>query len=436
MLTSDQIITHGERLSASGHWCVDLADGRLFWSPQVFRIHGLDPGEPQPDVEAALDYYLPGDRERVADSVARARAEGEPLDIVARVRRADGTVRHVRALGEYVAGEGEHPGHLLGIFRDITEEWLETQHQRRVALALEETAEAIIMTDTAGRITWCNAALTRLSGYSLEELTGKKPGDVLQGPETDPDTVALMRERLSRNEGFVVEIVNYGRDGEAYWVRLSVHPDRDDQEGLLGFTGIQIDVTEEKTIRVNLEREVERRIELESQLRHLASHDALSGMPNRRHFFDQAARELSRCRRYGRALSLVLFDLDEFKALNDAHGHAAGDAVIRAVGQLCGEALREQDFAARIGGEEFTILLPETTLDGAATLAERLRQRLAAHAIAVDGGSLHVTASFGVTEARPVEDSVESFLARADRGLYEAKDGGRNRLCRKPIAPD
>jgi len=432
VLSSEQIITHSERLSASGHWCLDLADDSLFWSPQVFRIHGLDPGAPQPDVETALAYYLAADQDRVREKFDYLRRTGEYVDFVARLRRHDGEVRYVRSIGEYVVRERDHPGYLLGVFRDITEEWVDARHQRRVALALEETAEAIIMTDPDGLITWCNSALIRVSGYSLSELQGRKPGQMLQGPDTDPDTVALMRDRLARDEPFVVEILNYGRDGGSYWVRLSVHADRDEHEGLLGYTGIQIDITESKRIRLNLEREIERRIELESQLRHLASHDALSDMPNRRHFFEQAARELGRCQRYGRPLSLVLFDLDAFKGLNDSLGHAAGDTVIRSIGALCRQTLREQDFAARIGGEEFTILLPETGIDGAYALAERLRQRLAATPIAIDGSSVHVTASFGVSEARPEDDTVDSLLARVDRALYAAKEAGRDRVRRMP----
>lgn len=426
-LTWDQIIAHGEELIAAGHWYLDLASESLVWSEQVYRIHGLDPNEPQPDTATALGYYVETDRALVREQLERLRRTGEPLDFTARIRRRDGAERYVRASGKRIPPAEGHPGYLFGVFRDITEEWLQQRHQRRVTLALEETAEAIIMSDPQGRLIWCNSAVTRLSGHSFDELYGRKPGDILQGPDTDPATVAHMHECLAAERGFVVEILNYHRNGEAYWIRLSCHPDRDERGELLGFTAIQSDITEEKTIRVNLEQEVERRVQLEAQLRHLASHDALSGLPNRRHFFDQAERELARCRRYRRPLALVLFDLDEFKAINDDLGHAAGDAVIRAVGELCGRSLREQDFAARIGGEEFTILLPETGLKGAQILAERLRAELAATPIPLERESAYVTASFGVTEARPADDTAESFLARADRGLYAAKNAGRNR---------
>ena len=237
-----------------------------------------------------------------------------------------------------------------------------------------------------------------------------------------------MAQQLAAEKGFIVEILNYHRHGQPYWLRLSVHPDRSDDGTMVGFTAIQSDITEEKTIRENLEQEIERRTRLEAELRYLSDHDALSGMPNRRHFFEQTDRELARCRRHARPLSLILFDLDDFKSLNDSRGHAAGDAVIRAVGELCGRSQRRHDLAARIGGEEFTVLLPETNLDGAAIVAERLRCELEHMPIAESGDSLDVTASFGVTEASAETDNVETFLARADRALYSAKRGGRNRV--------
>ncbi len=434
MLTLDQIVAVSERLTACGHWSVDLADDALAWSDPIYRIHGLSPQEPQPDIETAISFYLEPDQERIRARLEEIGRHGGDFDFVGRIQRRDGEIRYIRSLGEHMDGHGDHPGHLLGVSRDTTEEWLAQRHQRRVAQALANTNEGIIMTDPEGRLTWCNAALTRKYGYSLDELQGRKPGDVFQGPDTDPGTVAFMAQQLAAEESFLVEILNYHRDGQRYWIRLSVHPDRSDDGELVGYTAIQSDITEEKTARDQLEQEIERRRALEADLRHLSSHDALSGMPNRRHFFEQADRELVRCRRHQRPMSLVLFDLDDFKSLNDTHGHAAGDAAIRAVADLCSGAQRGSDFAARIGGEEFAVLLPETELDGAAVVAERLRHALAGTAIPTSGDSVYVTASFGVSGARTETDRIETLLARADHALYSAKRSGRNQVARETLA--
>ncbi len=430
MLTAEAILDYRQHLSEAGYWYIDLADGRLVWSEPVYRIHGLSAQAPQPDVETAIAYYPEPNRQRLRASLDRAPHHGEAFDFVARVSGADGVERHVRTLGERIEAAGAHPGYLLGVFQDISEEALDQRLQRRMARALAATAEGIIITDPEGRMIWCNDALLRLSGYGFAELEGRRPGEMFYGPDTDPETMAYIAACFTAQQPFVVEVLNYARNGETYWIRLSVHPDRSQDGELLGYTGIHSDITEEKTTRQKLEREIERRVALEAELRHLSSHDALSGLANRRHFMDHAHRELERCRRHGRALSLVLFDMDDFKTLNDTRGHAAGDAVIRAVGELCAHTLRENDLAGRIGGEEFTLLLPETDRGGAARVAERLRRELAAMAIPDGGdGVCHVTASFGLAEARPEPDSVDSLLARADHALYSAKRSGRNRIA-------
>ena len=429
MLMLDEIVAISERLTASGHWSVDLANDALVWSAQVHRIHGLSPQEPQPDVEAAIAYYLKADQGRIRSRLEQTRRHGGAFDVVGRIKRKDGQIRYIRSVGERIDGSEDHPGHIVGVFRDITEEWLAQRHQQRVARALANTAEGVIMTDPEGRLTWCNEALERMCGYSFDELQGHKPGDFFQGPDTAPETVAYMRQQLAAEKGFLIEILNYHRNGQPYWNRLSVHPDRSDDGALVGYTAIESNITEEKNIRDSLEQEIERHNKLEAELRHLSDFDALSGLPNRRHFFEQADRELARCRRLVRPLSLILFDLDDFKSVNDTHGHAAGDAVIRAAGDLCGRIQRRHDFAARLGGDEFVVLLPETDLNSAAGVAERLRYELEHMPILASGDSFYVTVSLGVTEVCPETDDVETFLARADRALYSAKRGGRNRVA-------
>ncbi|MCC5887588.1 MAG: GGDEF domain-containing protein [Gammaproteobacteria bacterium] len=169
--------------------------------------------------------------------------------------------------------------------------------------------------------------------------------------------------------------------------------------------------------------------EANAQLHEIAIRDYLTGCFNRRHFYTLAEPELARAHRHGTPLSLLMFDLDHFKQVNDNYGHACGDAVLcQTVGVIQGR-LRISDALARIGGEEFVVLLPETEFEQANQLAERLRQAIAEHPFEHAGRRLKVTASWGVASARPDDASIDILLDRADRGLYLAKKSGRNRVC-------
>ncbi len=172
------------------------------------------------------------------------------------------------------------------------------------------------------------------------------------------------------------------------------------------------------------------------QTRHYAAHlyrlatsDDLTGLSSRRHFMETAERDLRLARRSGKQIAAILLDLDHFKEINDAHGHAVGDAVLRRFGEISAGLLRQSDLIGRTGGEEFAILLPDTDLEGAMTVAEKLRR-----AVAEDrGGSLPpVTVSVGVAALRADDHSIDDLLRRADKALYQAKSAGRNRVVPSP----
>jgi diguanylate cyclase (GGDEF)-like protein len=160
----------------------------------------------------------------------------------------------------------------------------------------------------------------------------------------------------------------------------------------------------------------------------LARKDPLTGLPNRRALEEELPRALARAARLGEALSVVVLDVDRFKEVNDGHGHAAGDAVLAAVASRASLALRGSDLIARVGGEEFAVLLPGADLSRAAEAAERIRAAVMAEPIAVAGASLAVTVSLGCATRLPEDVEGRALLARADARLYEAKRAGRNRV--------
>lgn len=181
-----------------------------------------------------------------------------------------------------------------------------------------------------------------------------------------------------------------------------------------------------------LKAEIERRKVLEQELSRQATTDPLTGLFNRRQYESLFDRERERSKRNGGHLSLCVADIDFFKRVNDEHGHDAGDQMLKHVADLFSSALRQSDIVGRFGGEEFILLLPDTGLEDAAVVVNRLRQKLEAAPLSVADGQIAVTATFGLTEVGNDDQSIEDVIRRADKALYEGKTGGRNRVVPVP----
>ena len=163
-----------------------------------------------------------------------------------------------------------------------------------------------------------------------------------------------------------------------------------------------------------------------------ATEDELTGLANRRHFLGRARAEMVRIRRYGEPGFLAILDLDHFKRVNDVHGHAAGDEVLRAFAELLSTTSRGPDMPARFGGEEFALLMPSTGEHGAMTVVERIRERWRSSPTVVDGEPIVSTVSIGLTDVRPDDPGIDATLRRADAALYQAKAAGRDRVIFEP----
>jgi diguanylate cyclase (GGDEF)-like protein len=180
------------------------------------------------------------------------------------------------------------------------------------------------------------------------------------------------------------------------------------------------DITELK----KLERELERQAHI----------DPLTELNNRRQFMELAEQEFARSRRHSKPLSLLMMDLDNFKMVNDTYGHEMGDATLQKLSEICRHTFREIDIVGRLGGEEFAALLPETNIEQAVEVAERLRTAIENAAVNLEDGSLiHFTVSIGVAGFGVEDEKIETVLKRADTALYKAKNSGRNRVCGNDI---
>ena len=206
-------------------------------------------------------------------------------------------------------------------------------------------------------------------------------------------------------------------------------PDYGPNGDVQGFFSIGVDVTMLKQAQLDLSAANQELARNNLALEALSRVDALSGLSNRRHLFEQGEQELLRSKRTQTAFSVLTLDIDFFKAINDRHGHDAGDKVIQALSQICRNTVREIDVAARIGGEEFVVLMPTTNEIQAREVAVRLRELMAETAVELtDGQQIYFTVSIGVCTSMADDTNFSSVLQRADAAMYRAKHNGRNQV--------
>ncbi len=264
----------------------------------------------------------------------------------------------------------------------------------------------MVLVDDEGAIRNCNEQAAALLQVDREQVIGTGVAEFF----ADEEEWNILFERLA-NDGAVdaLAVRLRARNGQTPWSLLNARTLMlDDQRtGMLTLT----DLTEQKRI--------------EERLRRLAARDALTDTLSRGRFIEVAREELARATRYARPLALAMLDLDLFKSINDRYGHRAGDEVLRSIAGLMTRGLRGQDHIGRYGGEEFVVLLPETSLDAAREVLERVRQAIADMRLGFDGHELSITVSVGVVAVQTGEP-FETALARADAALYEAKGAGRN----------
>lgn len=257
-------------------------------------------------------------------------------------------------------------------------------------------------------------------GRSLDELFTSPAGEPLALPEAG-ESARLRTKPVRPTDAVAVTVCHVVADEAGYLV-FPQHPTTSDDQVLMEVSNLNAQLTD---LTRQLKKKQEALEQANETIKQMARTDELTGLANRRHFNERLSEELSAGERHGHPLSLVMADLDHFKQINDRFGHDVGDEVLAAFAEVLKETCRREDLPARTGGEEFLILLPQIDADGAAALAERVRE--AFEAAAFDEPDLSPTASLGATEWQAGEDT-DTLLRRVDAALYKAKEAGRNRV--------
>ena len=338
------------------------------------------------------------------------------------LRRADGQQRQVR----FSAVARIQPGVHLSIMSDVTDEMRARQRE------LETAAQMELAMAHADIVFWSidlvNDEVSSTSSHWLQQMLGYAAGDIAPGMRAwdalvHPDDferreTAWQAHVSGRSPTYEAEFRLRHKDGRWIWLLARGRAIARDADGrALRVVGTRIDITRRKLTEQLLEQQ--------------AFTDGLTQTLNRRRFLELADVEVARARRHGQPLAMLMIDLDHFKAVNDRHGHAGGDTVLQAFVQTAQTVMRNSDLLGRVGGEEFAALLPQTDLDGAAALAQRLRSLVRAQPVALPAGNVTYTVSIGVAARRAgVDDgcTVESLMLAADTALYRAKGQGRDQV--------
>jgi diguanylate cyclase (GGDEF)-like protein/PAS domain S-box-containing protein len=405
---------------------VTSADARelLYVSRGYERIWGRPTSELQRDPASWLKAVHPDDRPRVVRAFASV-ADPSGFSEEWRVLRPDGETRWVAGRAWVVRDRHGLALRLVGVGQDVTELRRAQLAREESELRFHEVAERLdevllITTPTAEHVLYTNPAYEQIWGRTVEELY-EHPDIWIQS--IHPDDRGRVESALgtgSADETFRV----LRPDGSVRWVRDRCFAIRDASGNLHRMAGLARDITDHVQSTDALERSRE-------LYRHQALHDPLTGLANRLLFVDRVAHALAP-REDGQLATVMLIDLDRFKAVNDTFGHSVGDDLLEEVARRLRSCLRPEDTAARLGGDEFAVLVARPGSDIAAKLGQRIATKLADPYTCANPAKMHVTASVGLAVRTPRDDNADALIRRADRAMYDAKAQGGAQLILSP----
>jgi len=300
--------------------------------------------------------------------------------------------------------------------------------------ALNVAVNAVVISDLRGNCIWVNRAFSQITGYSFEEAVGKSLSLLKSGVQGD-DYYKNLWKTITTGNIWVGEIVNRHKSGRLYWEEMTIAPVYNDKKEMTNYIAIKQDITARKQMEVELQEanlqlktQMEEITSLQDKLREQAIRDPLTGLYNRRILEEALDREVSHAQRDDKGMCIAMIDLDNFKKINDRFGHSAGDMVLKSLAKILENNTRRGDITCRYGGEEFAVLMPNASLEGARKRAQQWRRAFQMLHKSFNGQEVNVTLSVGIAQYPLHGADGITVLEAADRALYKSKQRGKNQV--------
>ncbi|MCW8906587.1 MAG: EAL domain-containing protein [Sedimenticola sp.] len=347
----------------------------------------------------------PADREKLVEAL---RSRGMCENLEAEFRMKSGEIRTGMMSANVIQLKGEPC--ILSITRDTTELKQAGEQLRKLSVAVDQSPVSIVITDLDARIEYVNNTFLRYTGYSRDEVIGRNPR-ILKSGNTPDETYREMWEQLTRDEEWRGVLHNRRKDGSEFVESTLIYPVHQADGSTTHYLAIKEDISA--------------KLDAEQRIHDLAYFDQLTGLANRRLLQERLDFTLSMAQRHDESLALLLLDLDNFKRINDSLGHSYGDQVLVEVAQRITLSVREEDTVARMGGDEFVILLAGADEHAAARIASKLITTVSAPCT-LDGHQMMITPSIGISLYPHDGEDMETLLQNADTAMYRVKQSSHN----------
>ncbi len=407
---SQQQLLQAQRIARMGNWELDAKTLKAFWSDDLHKLLGTTA---EMDVGLGLleSYVHKADWSALKKSIESAIFDDKKHEVEYRVQAADGSTHWVYCKAKNIKDHSGKVKKLSGILQDITERKYKDEKIRLSTAVFENSLEGILITDIDGNIVDVNPAFSDITGYSYEDVIGQNTR-IFKSGHHDEKFYAQIWQSLNDFGQWRGEIWNRRRDGSVFPEWENISSVFDDQGNRTHYVSVFSDISQIKNTQIKLD--------------YLAHHDALTDLPNRLLLNERLNQAIRHAKRLSSKMAIFFLDLDNFKHINDSLGHPTGDSLLKAVTAKLLETVRQDDTVARIGGDEFVLLLEDISRpENAILMADKLLA-IFQHSFDLKDHQIGITASMGICLYPEDGEDTETLMRNADSAMYLAKTEGRN----------